>query len=121
MSIPDTPPEVRAAAAYLIGDWTEEPALPDVIPVSRGTSWLFGDDEIMYAAAPTDEDGTYVITWDDEDGYLVTAYINKVADNTYAVRMREGGAMVETTRFRIDFHDSGYVMVDIPRETGGQP
>jgi hypothetical protein len=124
----DVPREVQAAAAYLIGDWTEEPEMPTVTPMRHSTlgpgpEWLFGgetEDDLVYAARMSDEPGTYVVTWDDEDGYLVTSYISQVDTDTYAVRMRdELGTMVETTRFRIDAHDSGYVLVDLPRETGG--
>jgi len=115
----EVPAEVRAAACYLVGDWSEEPEFPVVVmgnsTIGPGPEWSFGYEDTAYVARMADEPGTYVVSWDDEDGYLVTCYISEVATDTYRVQMREEGAMVETTRFRIDTHDTGYVVVELPR------
>jgi hypothetical protein len=108
------PAEVDFAARYLAGDWTEDPGPPEIVELP-GIWWFNDPDGVAYSATAMELEGlaVYCVEWDNAEG-TVQAYVRQEPDGTFAQLMWEDDDFRVVARSRLDLHDTGYVIVDLP-------
>jgi hypothetical protein len=106
----DFSPEVDFAARYWGGDWTEEGEAP-----ALQQAWAFETDTgLAFVIGDPVHDLAHVLSFA-EDGTPINNEVWRNKDGTFTIIGRNSdGSPSEPVRCRLDIHDTGYVIVDVP-------